>query len=81
MLSALLFAIGAADIAQSRPKAVNTSVLGKHGIHLSLGLGTKHGLGLGLYIASEIARAHDGSLQVASTSEETTFAFTMPLKA
>jgi signal transduction histidine kinase len=37
------------------------------------------GLGLGLYIASEIARAHKGTLAVASTAQETCFTFRMPL--
>lgn len=37
------------------------------------------GLGLGLYIASEIARAHGGTLKVASSAVETRFTFTMPL--
>jgi hypothetical protein len=36
------------------------------------------GLGLGLYIASEIARAHDGTLSVSSTESETRFTFRMP---
>lgn len=36
------------------------------------------GLGLGLYIASEIARAHDGSLTAASDRDETRFTFRMP---
>lgn len=36
------------------------------------------GLGLGLYIASEIARAHNGRLEVASSAEETRFTFWMP---
>jgi signal transduction histidine kinase len=38
----------------------------------------QEGLGLGLYIASEIARAHEGSLDVASSKEETRFTFRMP---
>lgn len=36
------------------------------------------GLGLGLYIASEIAHAHGGTLEVASSEEETRFTFRMP---
>ena len=36
------------------------------------------GLGLGLFIASEIARAHEGTLTADSTPAETTFVFTMP---
>lgn len=39
------------------------------------------GLGLGLYIAAEIARAHHGSLGVTSTPEQTRFVFRMPLAA
>lgn len=35
----------------------------------------KEGLGLGLYIASEIANAHDGKLTVESTADETCFTF------
>lgn len=38
----------------------------------------KQGLGLGLYIASEIAKSHGGTLGVISTVEETRFTFTMP---
>lgn len=38
----------------------------------------KKGLGLGLFIASEIARAHEGSLEVRSSLEETCFTFKMP---
>jgi signal transduction histidine kinase len=37
------------------------------------------GLGLGLYIASEIARAHGGTIDVTSAPEETRFTFRMPL--
>jgi sigma-B regulation protein RsbU (phosphoserine phosphatase) len=38
------------------------------------------GLGLGLYIASEIAKAHEGTITVTSTAEETRFTFLMPLR-
>lgn len=40
---------------------------------------SKQGLGLGLYIASQIAKAHGGTLAVASTPAETRFTFSMPL--
>ena len=36
------------------------------------------GVGVGLYIASEIARCHDGTLAVRSSTEETRFTFRMP---
>lgn len=39
----------------------------------------QQGLGLGLYIAAEIARAHGGNLEVASDQAETRFTFRMPL--
>ena len=38
------------------------------------------GLGLGLYIASEIARAHGGELTVTSVPEATRFVFKMPMR-
>jgi nitrogen-specific signal transduction histidine kinase len=37
-------------------------------------------LGLGLHIASQIAKAHDGALTVTSTPAETCFFFAMPLR-
>jgi len=40
---------------------------------------TRQGLGLGLYIASEIARAHGGRLEATSTPQETRFTFRMPV--
>jgi sigma-B regulation protein RsbU (phosphoserine phosphatase) len=40
---------------------------------------SQQGLGLGLYIASEIAKAHRGTINVTSTSELTCFTLRMPL--
>ena len=44
---------------------------------------SQEGLGLGLYICAQIARAHGGDLKVASDENETVFTFTMgdPAKA
>ena len=42
--------------------------------------GTK-GLGLGLYIAREIVRAHQGVITVRSGGGETTFSVTLPRRA
>ncbi|NYT34583.1 MULTISPECIES: PAS domain-containing sensor histidine kinase [Rhizobium] len=39
----------------------------------------QRGLGLGLHIASEIARAHGGTITVSSDDKETRFTFVMPL--
>jgi hypothetical protein len=42
---------------------------------------SQNGLGLGLYIASEMARAHQGELIIISTMEETRFTFCMSISA
>jgi sigma-B regulation protein RsbU (phosphoserine phosphatase) len=42
--------------------------------------GSQQGLGLGPYIASEIARAHGGRVDVTSSPAETQFTFRMPLQ-
>lgn len=39
----------------------------------------QQGLGLGLYISSEIAKAHEGTLKVTSSTEKTCFTFHMPV--
>jgi signal transduction histidine kinase len=41
----------------------------------------QEGLGLGLYIAAEIARAHEGTLQVEASDGKICFTFRMPVKA
>ena len=41
---------------------------------------SRQGLGLGLHIAAQIAKAHDGALTVTSNTEETRFTFAMPLR-
>ncbi|RYG99980.1 MAG: PAS domain-containing sensor histidine kinase [Alphaproteobacteria bacterium] len=40
---------------------------------------SQQGLGLGLFIVSEIAKAHGGNMEVISSEDETRFTFSMPL--
>jgi sigma-B regulation protein RsbU (phosphoserine phosphatase) len=41
---------------------------------------SQQGLGLGLFIAFQVAKAHGGTLEVESSPEETRFTFCMPLR-
>jgi sigma-B regulation protein RsbU (phosphoserine phosphatase) len=41
---------------------------------------SQQGLGLGLFIVNEIAKAHGGTMEVSSTDEETRFTFSMKLR-
>ena len=41
----------------------------------------QQGLGLGLFIVDQIAKAHGGAMEVVSTDEQTRFTFSMPLTA
>ena len=45
------------------------------------GSGGAEGLGLGLFIASQIAQAHGGTLEVTSDERQTCFTFRMPVPA
>jgi signal transduction histidine kinase len=40
---------------------------------------SQQGLGLGLYISAEIAKAHGGTLDAVSSEAETRFTFRMPI--
>ena len=42
------------------------------------GRSSNQGLGLGLYIASEIARAHGGKIEVVSSKDDTRFTLHIP---
>ncbi|MGF7152718.1 sensor histidine kinase [Novosphingobium gossypii] len=42
--------------------------------------GARDGIGLGLYIAQTIAKAHGGNIDVTSSAGKTCFSFTMPLR-
>jgi sigma-B regulation protein RsbU (phosphoserine phosphatase) len=41
---------------------------------------SQQGLGLGLFIVNEIAKAHGGGMDVSSTQDETRFTFSMPIR-
>ena len=55
--------------------------MGRFSQHASLELGPSTGLGLGLYIASEVVAAHSGTIDVTSDRERgTTFLVKMPIE-
>ena len=55
--------------------------MGRFSQHASLELGPSAGLGLGLYIASEVVAAHSGTIDVTSDRERgTTFLVKMPIE-
>ena len=72
------FELSVANSGDPIPPAVMQSLF--QPFHRSSAVPGHQGLGLGLYIASEIARAHGGTLEVKSTSERTCFTFRMPMK-
>jgi signal transduction histidine kinase len=70
------FELSVANLGEPIPPATQTSLF--QPFSRASARPGQQGLGLGLYIASEIARAHGGSLEVASSEEITRFTFRMP---
>jgi signal transduction histidine kinase len=71
------------EVLNSGP-AIRRSALGEIFNPLERGLAQRHdtdnGLGLGLYIVREVARAHGGEVDVRSDEAETVFAVRLPLR-
>jgi signal transduction histidine kinase len=65
----------------NRGPAIPPATLGKLFVPFVRGqdTGNQQGLGLGLFIVSQIASAHGGTIDVTSTDDETRFTFQMPL--
>jgi len=74
--SARTFELSVANAGEPIPPAALDRLF--HPFYRSAVLNSREGLGLGLYIAHEIAMAHGGALGVTSTEEETCFTFRMP---
>jgi K+-sensing histidine kinase KdpD len=73
-----IFTLSVANEGQRIPEA-NMKYLFQPFVRGEVGVNQK-GLGLGLYIASEIAHAHGGKLEAISSDRETVFTLTMPVK-
>ena len=71
-----MFTLGVANAGEPIPAAIIESIF--QPFNRGQNRQESQGLGLGLYISSEIARAHGGTLSVASTAAETRFTFVMP---
>ncbi len=71
------FELSVANAGEPIPNAALAHLF--HPFYRSKAYQNREGLGLGLYIAHEIAIAHGGALSVESTDEETCFTFRMPL--
>jgi signal transduction histidine kinase len=70
------FELSVANEGQPIPEAIQTRLFEPY--YRGASASGRQGLGLGLFIASEIARAHGGTLTVSSTAAETRFTFRMP---
>lgn len=70
------FAISVANAGEAIPPATMERLF--QPFYRGEGRSSLQGLGLGLYIASQIARAHAGALSVVSDADRTVFTFTMP---
>jgi signal transduction histidine kinase len=71
-----VFELSVANAGEPIPPAAMTRLF--HPFYRGALRPSKQGLGLGLYIASEIARAHGGTLEAESSRDETRFTFRMP---
>jgi signal transduction histidine kinase len=67
---------------ENRGPPINPAIVDKlfQPFFRSTAYANKEGLGLGLYIAHEIARGHSGKLEVTSTQDSTRFTLVMPTR-
>jgi phosphoserine phosphatase RsbU/P len=72
-----IFELSVANAGDTIPPATVAQLF--HPFYRGTSKGPSQGLGLGLFIASEIARAHGGTLEVVSAEDKTRFTFRMPI--